>query len=160
MRLLLVEDDENKRIRLLNTLQPFAPAVDCAGSYQGGLKALLQCRYDAVILDMTLPTFDISEDDDGGRPQALGGRELLRQMKRRRMKSPVVVVTQFDQFGERRDALTRQQLDSELRTQHGDIYIGLVFYDSTTEGWKEQLSALLSGVLAACEKDGHENINS
>jgi CheY-like chemotaxis protein len=160
MRFLLVEDDENKRLRLLNTLQPLAQDVDYATSYQGGLKALLQRHYDAVILDMTLPTFDINEEDDGGRPQALGGRELLRQMKRRRMKSPVVVVTQFDQFGERRDALTRQQLDTELRTYHGDIYVGLVFYDSTTEGWKEQLSALLSEALATREKDGPENINS
>jgi CheY-like chemotaxis protein len=160
MNILLVEDDENKRLRLLNMLQSFGSVVECAGSYQGGLKSLLQRRYDVVVLDMTLPTFDIDEDDDGGRPQALGGRELLRQMKRRRMKAPVVVVTQFDQFGEHRDALTRQQLHSELQTQHGDIYVGLVFYDSTTEGWKEQLSALLSGVFAACGKDDPENINS
>jgi CheY-like chemotaxis protein len=116
MRLLLVEDDDNKRLRLLSMLQSVTSDVDCAASYQGGLKALLRDSYDAVVLDMTLPTFDISEEDDGGRPQALGGRELLRQMKRRRIKSPVVVVTQFDQFGERRDALTRQQLDTELRS--------------------------------------------
>jgi CheY-like chemotaxis protein len=160
MRLLLVEDDDNKRLRLLRELQSISREVDCAASYQGGLKALLHERYDAVVLDMTLPTFDISEEDDGGRPQALGGQELLRQMKRRGIASPVVVVTQFDQFGERQDALTRQQLDAELRTHHSDIYAGLVFYDSTIEGWKEQLIALLSEALAGRPKHGPKNIDS
>jgi len=160
VKVLLVEDDENKRLRLLNVLQSIRLAVDCAASYQSALKALLQVRYDAVVLDMTLPTFDISEEDDGGRPQALGGQELLRQMKRRSITSPAVVVTQFDQFGERRDALTRQQLDAELRAHHGDIYTGLVFYDSTTEGWKEQLVVLLSEALAGHDKDGSQNSDS
>jgi CheY-like chemotaxis protein len=160
VKVLLVEDDENKRLRLLSVLQSIGSEVVCAASYQGALRALLLAGYDAIVLDMTLPTFDISEEDDGGRPQALGGQELLRQMKRRRIGSPVIVVTQFDQFGERRDALTRQQLDAELRTHHRDIYAGLVFYDSTTEGWKEQLVVLLSEALAGRDKDGTKNINS
>lgn len=160
MKILLVEDDDNKRLRLLSFLQANSFEVDCAASYQSGLRALLQKRYDAIVLDMTLPTFDINEDDDGGRPQALGGQELLRQMKRRRIASPVVVVTQFDQFGERQDALTRQQLDTELRNHHGDIYVGLVFYNSTIEGWKEQLIGLLSEAFSGGTKDDSKNTNS
>ena len=160
MKILLVEDDDNKRLRLLGILQAIGFEVELAASCQRGLKALLCSRYDAIVLDMTLPTFDISEEDDGGRPQALGGQELLRQMKRRGIASPVVVVTQFDQFGERQDALTRQQLDTELRTHHGDIYAGLVFYDSTSDGWKEQLTLVLSQALPGHAKDGSTNTNS
>ena len=153
MKVLLVEDDENKRAQIAGHLRnsPRVSSVDWAGSYSSALKYLISKSYDIVVLDMTLPTFDVSPDDDGGRPQALGGQELLKQMKRRAITTPVVVVTQFDRFGERRDALTLEQLDRQLSTDHANIYIGSVYYNATVEGWKDQLSSFINRVLGSQE---------
>jgi CheY-like chemotaxis protein len=145
MRILLIEDDENKRNQILAFLKATYTLLelDLAGSYQSGLKRLLVGAYDIVLLDMTIPTFDVTGVDDGGRPQAYGGRELLRQMSRRGILTPVLVITQFDRFGEHRNAVTLEQLDAMLRREHSNLYRGSVHYDSSLEGWKEELASHL-----------------
>jgi CheY-like chemotaxis protein len=146
MKLLLIEDDENKQTQIAVFLSANLPAVALAyaRSYQTALKRLLAEEFDVVLLDMTIPTFDVTDVDDGGRPQAYGGREVLRQMDRRGILTPVFVVTQFDRFGEHRNALTLEQLDMALRGEHPRIYRGAVHYDSSLEAWKHELGTYLA----------------
>src|SRR5258708_830765 len=107
MRLLVVEDDENKRTQILGFLgERFSwVKVVAAESLQSGLKLIVSDQFDLILLDMTLPTFDVGIDEDGGRPRAYAGREILRQMDRRKIATPVIVLTQFDRFGEGNNAL-------------------------------------------------------
>lgn len=141
MKVLLVEDDENKRMQIVELVKTVRPGweIVSARSYQSGLKLLLRDRFDLILLDMTIPTYDIGPEDDGGRPQPYGGRELLRQMGRRGLRSPVIVVTQFDRFGERGDALTLAELDADSRSEHGDIYWGSIYYNGAVDTWKGEL---------------------
>lgn len=145
MDILLVEDDDNKRSQLEAFLRETTPgaSVDCARSLQSGLRQITSHPYDLVLLDMTLPTFDIGVDEDGGRPQAYGGRELLRQMERRGLATPVIVVTQFSRFGEGSDARTLGQLHQQLQAEHPRTYQGRVFYDAGVSGWQEALAELI-----------------
>lgn len=148
MKLLLVEDDENKRGAIRAFLEctfPRCEVVD-ARSYQSGIRFLLAGRWDLVVLDMTLPTFDIGPGEDGGRPQPFGGREILRQIHRRRSDACAVVVTQFDRFGEGAETKTLAQLDEELKQRYAASYLGAVFYDVTAEGWKEKLAEIIDVV--------------
>ena len=59
MRLLLVEDDEDKREQLLMFFdEHFTFSVDEVRSFQSALKAIKTICYDLIILDMTIPTYD------------------------------------------------------------------------------------------------------
>ncbi len=153
MKILLVEDDENKRDRISDFLGRHYPqsTLAHAKSYQSGLKQLLTGSFNLVLLDMSIPTFDVTEIDDGGRPQAYGGRELLKQMDRRKICTPVLVVTQFARFGDHRDALTLEQLDSTLRNEHSATYKGAVYYDSALEGWKDELAHFMNALVGGSE---------
>lgn len=146
MRFLIVEDDENKRRQVVAFLADSYPAstLSEAKSLQSGLRAVSSESPDVVILDMSMPTFDISPDEPGGRPQVYAGREIMRRMNRRGVEASVVVLTQFDRFGEGADALTLEQLDEQLRASFGDIYLGAVYYNVTVEGWKESLRRVIS----------------
>ena len=141
MDVLIAEDDENKRSQLEAFIRKTFPQakVSIARSLQSGLRLILRQKFDYVILDMTMPTYDISADEDGGRPQALAGREILRQLDRRDIVLPVIVLTQFDRFGEGEDTLTLSELDTQLRTQHPQTYRGSVYYNPALEGWKKEL---------------------
>lgn len=141
MNILIVEDDENKRTQLIDFLsKEFSFAnLNTANSLQSGLRKIISGEIDLVLLDMTMPTFDIGENEDGGRPQPYAGREILRQMERRDIKIPVIVVTQFDRFGEGNDSLTIDELDKELSQEHQKLYLGAVYYNVTLGGWKEKL---------------------
>jgi CheY-like chemotaxis protein len=150
MKILVMEDDENKRAKVSDFLQgSVAPiTVEVTKSLQSCLRALVGHDFDLVILDMSVPTFDIGPDEPGGRPQPFGGREVLRQMGRRGISVPVVVLTQFDRFGEGDDMVTLDALDAQLRTDHPKIYRGSVYYNVSTEGWKEVLMEHLISVLS------------
>ena len=149
MKILVVEDDENKRTRLLSFLKERSgnDEIKEARSLRGGMKAILSCAYDLVIADMTMPTFDISIDEDGGRPQAYAGREILRQMDRREIVIPTLVVTQFDRFGEGDEEMTFDELDARLSREHSASYRGMVYYDVAVEGWKDDLARKISDLV-------------
>lgn len=148
MNILIVEDDENKRTRIVSFLKERfeAPAIITAKSLQSGLRLIIEGGVELVILDMTMPTFDIGVDEDGGRLQAYAGREILNQMDRRDIVVPVIVVTQFDEFGVSPDILTLQELDLQLQEAYPEIYAGAVYYNVSEEGWKESLLKLIAYV--------------
>jgi len=153
--ILLVEDDELKRNQIGGLVsEKFHPVnIKYARSLQSGVKAVMAGGNDLVILDMSMPTFDISTEDEGGRPQVYAGREVLRQMDRRRIRTPVIVVTQFDKFGEGEEALTLRELDEQLRESHPYTYRGVVYYDAAVEGWKKALEGLIN---IACKGEGRK----
>jgi len=149
MKALVVEDDENKRRQIVEFLATEFPQFNTiiAQSYQGGLKAIVSEKPDVVLLDMSMPSFDISADDDGGGKQAFAGREILRQLFRRGLFVPVVVVTQFDQFGDPGSVVTLGELDGRLRIAYPQIYAGAVFYSAGSDSWKVDLENRLLTVL-------------
>jgi len=142
MPILVIEDDEHKRSRVVQHLRVSFPREEVgeAKSVQGGLAALLSGSWDLVVLDMTMPTFDIGGDEPGGRPQVYGGGEVLRQLQRKGLRTPVLLLTQFDQFGEGADALRLEQLDEKMHKLFPENYHGAIFYSVVSEDWREALT--------------------
>lgn len=145
MKILIVEDDELKRKRLQTFVADLEFSVDVtyARSYKSGLLSLIKDVFHLAILDMTLPTYDVEPGHDGGRPMSLGGRELLRQIKRRSINLSAVIVTGFDTFGEGVEIFTLSQLVEDLNRDFSDNYLGCVYFDGTTDEWEDQLKGYL-----------------
>ncbi len=145
MKILIVEDDENKRLQLEQFLVESLAGVDVLveQSLQSGLRALRKERPDVVLLDMTIPNYTPSADETGGQMHLFGGKEFLRQMKRFRISIPVVLVTQFETFGNPPDTKHLSDVDSELASDHADIYLGVVYYHAAIHGWKGDLLQLI-----------------
>lgn len=154
MKILIVEDDENKRQQISDFIGEIVPQaeISIAKSYQSGLKQVIAKNTDLILLDMTMPTFDIGIDEDGGRPQAYAGREILRQMDRREIVTPVIIITQFDKFGEGIDELTLPELDHQLYQDHPQIYQGAIYYSAALGIWKELLGKVLGSLQNKIEK--------
>lgn len=145
MKALIIEDDDLKTRRLKGFLEQEFPeyVIEVARSYKSGLRALVSEVRSIVILDMTLPTFDIVPGSDGGRPLSLGGKDLLRQMKRRSLLYPTIVVTGFDSFGSEPRNVTLAQLGGELEAEFSGFYIGSIYFNATSDDWRDQLRAFL-----------------
>lgn len=148
MKILLVEDDENKRAQLEHFIRSSWPknVLDVAISLQSGLRKVQETNYSVVILDMTLPNYDLGIDESGGIIHALGGKEFLRKMKRFKVRTPVVVVTQFETFGKGAERLDLESLMTSLANDYGGLCIGTVYYNSAIDTWKGQLAALVNKV--------------
>ena len=87
MRILLVEDDEILADALYRTLVQSAYAVDLANHGEQADRALSTHTYDLVVLDVGLP--------------GIGGFEILRRLRERKSRVPVLLLTALDALADR-----------------------------------------------------------
>jgi CheY-like chemotaxis protein len=144
MTILLVEDDENKREDVMDVIRKVVPnAITIeARSLQSAIDTIQKHAFNFIIVDMTMPMYDISGHEDGGHPQAYGGRELLRHLERSGNTSPCVVLTQFDRFGEGADESTLAEVDRDLRKRH-QFYLGSIFFNVVDAAWQHELETII-----------------
>ncbi|SCY43066.1 response regulator [Lysinibacillus fusiformis] len=159
MRILIIEDDQNKRKQLVQYLNEIfnKPLLEYRLSYKSGLKEIISENYDLIILDMSMPTFDITNSESGGKPLPFAGKEILRQMKRRGICVPTIVVTQFERFGDYERSLNLEELKKELEEEYEGIYLDTVYYNPASSSWRKYLFDKLSMIKG--NKDD-KNINS
>jgi len=148
MKILFVEDDEDKSTRISEFVMSEFPnaKISIARSFNSGLRALLDPSGgpDLLLLDMTMPNFDVSPGDPGALLQEhFAGRDLLAQMKLRAIAVPTIVVTMFDSFPEEGGKLSLEDLERRLRTQFAPPFCGLVYYNAKQEGWRKRLKELI-----------------
>ena len=145
MLVLIVEDDKKKAKHLFDHVRRTIPQADIEerSSYRSGLREIVDSLPDIVILDMSMPTFDVSNRDRGGRTRAYAGRDILEEMQRRKITGKVIVVTQFETFGEGEERKTLDQLKSELADDFRGTYCGAVYYHPAQSNWQEELTVLI-----------------
>lgn len=140
IHILLIEDNMHKRERILGYLKSSGHliAVKEAYSFTSGFRAMTDgAKYDLVIMDMSLPTYDKSSTESGGRFRTLGGREVARKARRKGIDFPILFLTQYNAFSEGDVSHTLETMDGELRGEFGKCYLGIVQYDSSQTLWKD-----------------------
>jgi CheY-like chemotaxis protein len=139
--ILLVEDDENKRSQIVQFIQSTwtNAGIEAASSFQTGLRTLKEGNFTFVILDMTLPNYDVGSEEDGGELRQLGGQEFLRRMKRGRLLVPTVILTQYETFGSGRDRVDLESIRALLQNMYGNFCRGVIYYNSALDSWKQEL---------------------
>ena len=153
MNILIIEDNQNKLRQIQELLFSVYSNfnITCKFSYQSGLKELVEGNYTIAILDMTLPTYDISPSEDGGRLRVYGGKEILRQIARKNIIVKTIIVTQFDRFGETNNTISLNKLIEELDDEYSDINLGAVYFNSAVNNWKDELISIIMSYLGETE---------
>jgi DNA-binding response OmpR family regulator len=148
MTILVVEDDDEKAKDLHKFLAENyeVDSIVTAKSFQSGLREGLTGRFNLILLDMTMKNFDRTLEDEGGRPHHFAGREIMRQLQRENVVTPIIVVTYFDRFGEEAEEVTLSELKAELRRRFSS-YIDTVHYRSNVDDWKIQLREYIGSRL-------------
>jgi DNA-binding NarL/FixJ family response regulator len=147
MNIIIIEDNEFKRKKLYDFLIDLESikTIDTAFSYSSGLNKCLNNNYDLLILDMSMPTYDKSTLETGGRFRTYGGKEILRQLKRKNKSKPFIVVSQYPKFSENEETLSLEEIGNSLFELFPIDYLGLVFYDTSSAVWKSELEKLILG---------------
>jgi DNA-binding NtrC family response regulator len=145
MKVLIIEDDEYKRRWLEEAVSNSVPDanIETARSVNTGLASVERFRPDALLLDMSLTTFDIGPDEPGGRPQNFGGLEVLRQMDRLDIVVPTVVITQHERFESASGEVAIDVLGQELAREFKASFRGLIYYNTSQGAWKVHLKRIL-----------------
>lgn len=158
MRILIVEDEGPKCNKILACIKEIPSCnesiADVARSVRSALDFIDENIYDVILLDMSLPTFDISEDEQGGRPQGFGGLEVMRDLSNLEMFTPVIVVTAYEYFSDEHDdkesgkEATLAELAESLSEEFPEFFCGLVKYETYSDEWRVELSSFMSKLIA------------
>ena len=99
-----------------------------------------------MLLDMTMPTYDVSGKETGGIERRYAGVEILRRLQRKKIHIPAIVVTQFERFGEGSDLVSLEELREDLAEKFPAVFRGAVFYQAANSEWKKELGEVLGKI--------------
>lgn len=159
MRILLVDDDDALRETLCQALRQAGYGVDPVGNGQSADAALAAGAYDLVVLDLGLPLMD--------------GIEVLRRVRGRQDRTPVLVLTVRDgiedrvqglkagaddylvkpfallELEARVEALLRRAAGGQVRLTHGPLVLELSSRTVSLHGNPIELSMRETSILEA-----------
>lgn len=156
MKILIVEDDQNKLQKIKEFTQAILPEalISEARSYHSGLKAILADKYSLIALDMTMPSFDRTANEEGGRTRPYAGRDILGQLQERDIAASVVVITQYDVFGDQGQQVTLEALTNGLKRMFPNHFKGAIFFESSSRKWQSELEEILLKAVNGGSWDG------
>lgn len=144
-KLLFVEDNDYKRNKVLDYLRSNFSCMDVyvAKSYTSGVQAIDSVYFDTILLDISLPTYDKTATESGGRFRTFGGRELARRSIKKPHSPKIIFITQYKSFSERGTSYSFDDLAQQLSVDCGDHFKGVIFFDGAQSSWKDSLRAIL-----------------
>jgi CheY-like chemotaxis protein len=146
MVVLLVEDDDFKAADVKKVILEFVlnHQIENAASVTSALRALSRGKYELVILDMSLPTFDLSGPGGGGSPEGQGGIEVLRLAKRLSHDSACVIVTQYPDIEIDGKEVSLETASKLLSEKFGMKVVNCILYEFDSDHWRSQLRLSLA----------------
>jgi DNA-binding NarL/FixJ family response regulator len=147
MNLLLIEDNNYKIEQLVTFIADEFPSwqVEIKKSYHSGLKEIiLNNNYDLILLDISMPTYDIKPGETGGDPIPLAGKLILKEMYLREIEAKVIVVTMYENFV---DGTKLMALDKQFHEEFSSNYKGYVYFSPGNTIWKDELKLKMKQVL-------------
>lgn len=141
MKVLVIEDNPNKLSQIKDFLNEYYqyPQIEETYSFNGGKAKIYEDVWNLILLDMSLPTYDITHNEYGGDKKPVAGKNLMKRMLNRQIYTPVIIVTQFETFDD--DRISLNSLNQEFSTKFKDIWKGTVFYGN--DDWSIELKKIL-----------------
>lgn len=147
MSILLIEDEPSKEKNVVAFLGELLPDIKVVikRSITSGKIEIRKNTYDHILLDMSLPLFDNDDMNymDENEFETFGGISVLDEIDRLDKTCKVIVITAFDILGEGNDKIDLPQINKRLKHEYPQIFVGTVFYNTSSLEWKEDISHLL-----------------
>ncbi len=135
MKILFIEDNPQKLKQVCDFIEQEYTDVELTirKSYNSGLRELIKNdSYSLILLDMSLPNYDIEPGESGGDFEKYAGKFLLNEMYRRDITTQVLIITMYLNYVD-------EEFSSELKDNFPN-YLGVVYYNvKEPDGWKNEL---------------------
>lgn len=144
-RILLIEDDLPKQTQIVDLLKNNGYVADVAQSINRAIAFLDVHKYDCILLDMSLPTFNEGNAAySGGRQQDLGGRQILTYLWEMEIATKVLLITQLREFkDEDGQEILLANLDVMFQEEFPGLYVGYTHFHHSTDAWTHKLQTFL-----------------
>ena len=116
--------------------------ISTARSVESGVQSAIDNSFNLLLLDMTIPNFDITEKSDGGKSYKNGGEIIVKELLDEDVDFNCAVITQYETFNNE----TIDQIGLRIQRLCGKKYFGFVKYNTSNESWKNDLKQMLENV--------------
>ena len=146
-KILIIEDEQRKLDYLKDFLKMEFPDIEFEEkhSYNSALKEIVEnhTKYNLILLDMSMSTYDVSVEESGGVPEPLAGENILDAMFLNEIPTKVIVVTMYESFvGKKLTAF-----NIELKENYPDNYLGFVFFSHKNTDWRVELKKYITSTI-------------
>lgn len=152
-KILLVEDDIPKRKAISSYLNEknAGLSIDIAESLSTAIKKIGCEKYWIAIIDMSIPTYDILKDKEGGgQPQNFGGSEVLRFLESESPETHPIVITQYKEFsGPGMKFKSLDDLRNDLLEEFSGFLYDVIYYSGSNGDWKNDLGKIIYSLMIA-----------
>ncbi len=147
-KVLFIEDNMIKAEAVLKLIHEEMPKVSVTtkDSFRSGLREIMSQEYDILLLDMSLPTWERDRVKKQEGFERFGGETIMREMKRKNIIVPTIVITMFNEFGIGKSFVNLIDLDLHLKSEFEDFYKGYVKYSSSEKKWEIELTNALKAL--------------
>lgn len=145
VKILLVEDDRNKANTIASFLQDTYPEMDIehAMSYQSGIEKAMSNQYDLLLLDMSIPNYDIEGTGSSEDTLKNGGELIIYELLDEGIDFDCTIITQYETINDEPLSV----IDERLLELCGDKYHGYIQYQTYTDEWKQKLKNNIDYVI-------------
>ena len=147
---LLVEDEGPKLAHIRRFMKEsfLNVCVSDAKSVSTALDAIEEHPFDLLLLDMSLPTFDVGQGEHGGRPQGFGGIEILRHITMAKLVLPTIVLTGYEAFPDESGTLIDlSTLRERMTEEFPKTVVAVVHFNSSLDDWKVSLRPVIEQII-------------
>lgn len=148
MKILIAEDSAQKEDDLIDyfrSLDIEQLEIHVAKSFKESIRQILSKDFNLVILDMSMPSKSGSLSFNN---RTLAGKDILSTVKFNKINTTkFIVFSQFSEFGRHDDVVSLPEIYLQLEAQFKELLLGCVKYDSSSDLWKKELSALIKSFL-------------
>ncbi len=142
MKVLLIEDTDLKKEQIAAFVSEEYPSIylELRKSYNSGLREIIKNQdYSLILLDMSLPNYDIAPGETGGDFESMAGSFLLQEMYRRDININVAIVTMYKNY-------TDEEFNSGLKDSFSN-YLGVVYFNlNKPDSWKKELRTIFKSI--------------
>lgn len=152
MKVLVVEDDEPK----LRAIKRFFGenykqySIAEAKSLTSAIALLDSEPFSLAVVDMSLPTYDISAATmGGGAPQGFGGEDVLRFISAVCPDTLMLVITQYEEFPDSGAGGVRSlaEIGSSLAEDIGEGFLGAIHYSGQHGDWQIMMKDVIDRAI-------------
>ena len=156
MNILLVEDEIPKKEHIKGFIESIflefqhEYCMEYACSVNSALDRIEEVIPELLILDMSLPTFDINleKKEFGGNPQGFGGIEVLKNLKIDRIVCKTIIITGYEAFSKKNSKpVDINTLKADLLIKYPEYIIDVLHFNSTYDSWKIKLKNSISDLI-------------
>lgn len=140
MKILLIEDMPRKAESIKSVLNSQYPEIELSeeSSYHAAIDNISERGndYDVILLDMSMNTFNVSVEENGGIPEPFAGVRILEKLFLNEIDTKVIVISMYHKI-EGKDI---KEIGDELTEQYPNLYEGFILFSFDRNDWKLKLT--------------------